>query len=241
MTKVHGHINECLNFAVGPCVFEAKVCERRLLACFVHPLFVLELTVYWVQHALSTAISSFRLCKQRMPRSPDERKASRSVSRSRSRSPVEEKRKRRRSNTYSRSRSPSPNTSKRLHIANLDDSVRRRDIEDAFGKFGKLEDIWLASYPPLYGFVVFEEAKDAAVALKEMKTAYVRNCKIHTSVALPRNSGRRGPPPRNDRNDRNDRRYERRRTPERSYRPSYRNNNRRSRSPDERRRRRSRS
>lgn len=88
-----------------------------------------------------------------MPRSPDTRKISRSASRSRSRSPVE-KRKRRRSNTNSRS--PSPTTSKRLHIANLDDSVRRRDIEDAFGKFGKLDDIWLASYPPLYGFVVYQ-------------------------------------------------------------------------------------
>lgn len=96
----------------------------------------------------------------------------------------------------SRSRSASPTTSKRLHIANLDESIRRRDIEDAFSKFGKLEDIWVASYPPLYAFVVFVDAKDAAEALREMKSGYIRDCHIRTTVALPRNSGRRGPPPR---------------------------------------------
>lgn len=48
-------------------------------------------------------------------------------------------------------------TSKRLHIGNLDESVRRRDVEETFGKFGKLEDIWVASYPPFYAFVVYEK------------------------------------------------------------------------------------
>jgi len=133
-----------------------------------------------------------------MPRSPDQRngdgdrRRSRTISRSRS---PEERRRRKRS--YSRSRSPpSPSSSKRLHIANIDDSIRRRDIEDVFSKFGKLEDIWLASYPPLYGFVVFQDGKDAQAALKEMRSGYIRDCHIKTTIALPRNSGRRGPPPR---------------------------------------------
>ncbi|KAK0416516.1 hypothetical protein QR680_012536 [Steinernema hermaphroditum] len=42
----------------------------------------------------------------------------------------------------------------RLHIADLDMSVRRRDIEELFSKYGRLEDIWLATYPPIYAFVV---------------------------------------------------------------------------------------
>lgn len=55
----------------------------------------------------------------------------------------------------------------------MDDSVRRRDIEDAFGKFGKLSDVWVASYPPFYAFVVFEKGEEAADALKEMRSGYV--------------------------------------------------------------------
>ncbi|KAK0416515.1 hypothetical protein QR680_012536 [Steinernema hermaphroditum] len=34
----------------------------------------------------------------------------------------------------------------RLHIADLDMSVRRRDIEELFSKYGRLEDIWLATF-----------------------------------------------------------------------------------------------
>lgn len=60
----------------------------------------------------------------------------------------------------------------------IDDTIRRRDLEDAFGKFGKLDDIWLASYPPLYAFVVFHEAQDATKALKEMQTGYIRDCRM---------------------------------------------------------------
>lgn len=133
-----------------------------------------------------------------MSRSPERngRHRSRSPSRSRSGSGDRHRgsrRERRRSGTFSRS--PSPSRTKRLHIANIDDSIRRRDIEDSFGKFGKLADVWVASYPPYYAFVVYERAEDANTALKEMRSGYVRECHIRTSIALPRNSGRRGPPP----------------------------------------------
>ncbi|KAI6205496.1 RNA recognition motif domain and Nucleotide-binding, alpha-beta plait domain-containing protein [Aphelenchoides besseyi] len=126
-----------------------------------------------------------------MPRQP--KRMSRSPSPAvresrRSRSP-EARKSHRRSRTYSqsRSRSRSPAQCKRLHIANIDDSVRRRDIEDCYGKFGKLSDIWVASYPPFYAFVVYEHSDDAAKALEKMRSGYVRDCKVKTSIALPRN------------------------------------------------------
>uniref|UniRef100_A0A914H201 RRM domain-containing protein n=1 Tax=Globodera rostochiensis TaxID=31243 RepID=A0A914H201_GLORO len=88
--------------------------------------------------------------------------------------------------------------SKRLHIGNLDESVRRRDIEDVFGKFGRISDCWMASYPPFYAFVVFENNKDASACLKDLgNTAYIKGCRARVTVALPRNGAtyRRGPPP----------------------------------------------
>lgn len=102
------------------------------------------------------------------------RSSTRSRSRGRSVSKERDRGARRRSRSRSTySRSPSPGSCKRLHIANLDDSVRRRDIEDAFGKFGKLTDVWVASYPPFYAFVVFDRGEEASEALKEMRSGYV--------------------------------------------------------------------
>jgi len=145
------------------------------------------------------------------------RSRSKSSSRSRSRSRSRERgRKRgRRSmsrSTYSRSLSPGQ---KRLHVADLDSSVRRRDVEDAFTKYGRLTDLWVASYPPYYAFVVFEKSDDARTALKDMKNGYIRNCPIRTSIALPRGGPRRDPPRRSydDRDRRRDR--SRSRTPKR--------------------------
>uniref|UniRef100_A0A914Q924 RRM domain-containing protein n=1 Tax=Panagrolaimus davidi TaxID=227884 RepID=A0A914Q924_9BILA len=89
-----------------------------------------------------------------------------------------------------RERSASPSSSKRLHLADLDDTVSRRNVEDTFSKFGKLADVWVASYPPYYGFVVFENGDDAIDALKSMKSGYIGDCRIRTSVARPRRSPR---------------------------------------------------
>jgi|UniRef100_A0AC35G6H0 RNA recognition motif-containing protein len=94
----------------------------------------------------------------------------------------------------SRERSGSPPSVKRLHLADLDETVTRRGVEDAFGKFGKLADVWVASYPPYFGFVVYERSDDAADALKAMRHGYIGDCHIRVTVALPRGS-RRSPRP----------------------------------------------
>lgn len=156
--------------------------EMDLVNCWRALARVLE-CIWWL-------VLNGRMAKKKMSRSPERRSRSRS---SRSKTPEVRSTRRRRSRTYSAS--PELNVSKRLHIAGIDDSVRRRDIEDAFGRFGKLEDIWVASYPPYYAFVVYEQEGDAVAALKELRSGYVRDCRIRVSIALPRNSGRRGPPP----------------------------------------------
>ena len=40
----------------------------------------------------------------------------------------------------------------KLYIGNLDHAAERRDLEDAFGKFGAVEDVWVARKPPGYDF-----------------------------------------------------------------------------------------
>uniref|UniRef100_A0AC34Q0U1 RRM domain-containing protein n=1 Tax=Panagrolaimus sp. JU765 TaxID=591449 RepID=A0AC34Q0U1_9BILA len=102
---------------------------------------------------------------------------------------------------HSRSRSGSPrrDEGKRLHLADLNESITRRDVEDTFSKFGRLADVWVASYPPYYGFVVYERSDDANAALKEMGRGYIGKYPIRVTVALPRGSRKvRSPPRRRD-------------------------------------------
>uniref|UniRef100_A0A915PGX7 RRM domain-containing protein n=1 Tax=Setaria digitata TaxID=48799 RepID=A0A915PGX7_9BILA len=64
-----------------------------------------------------------------------------------------------------------------------------------FSKFGDIDNVWLASYPPLFAFVTFKAKEDAADALKEMNNAYIGRNKIKVATAHPpRKPGERGPP-----------------------------------------------
>ncbi|VDN52206.1 unnamed protein product [Dracunculus medinensis] len=106
----------------------------------------------------------------------------------------------------------------RLHICNFDESIKKNDIEDAFSyvfysfnnklvaffsyqtnfdlkKFGEIDNIWLASYPPLFAFVTFKDKDDARDALKEMDNAYIGRNRIKVANAHPpRRPGERRPP-----------------------------------------------
>merc|ERR1712059_140122 len=95
---------------------------------------------------------------------------SRSQGRRRSRSPSRKRsgsrrarsssRRRRRSRTRSRSgkrRSPENEDGFRIHVADLTEECRKKDLERIFMKFGPLKEIWLASYAPFYAFVDFRK------------------------------------------------------------------------------------
>lgn len=124
-----------------------------------------------VNRSRSPSLSKSRTEKRGLKRSRSRSTLSRNSS-NRSRSPSlpksrrrDEKRSRRRSRSGSRStfsRTPSPGA-KRLHIGkcyktkyavtflgNLDDSIRRCDIEDVFGKYGRIVDCWMARYSIFY-------------------------------------------------------------------------------------------
>ena len=45
----------------------------------------------------------------------------------------------------------------------LDEAIRKDDLERTFMKYGPLKEIWLASYAPYYAFVVFRDRMDAQV------------------------------------------------------------------------------
>lgn len=54
----------------------------------------------------------------------------------------------------------------RLFIGGLPDDAEREEIEETFGKYGKLNDIWIARKPPGFGFVIYDDERDAKEAVK---------------------------------------------------------------------------
>jgi hypothetical protein len=50
-----------------------------------------------------------------------------------------------------------------VYVVDLTEEARKKDLEKVFMKYGPLKEIWLASYAPIYAFVVFRNRLDAQV------------------------------------------------------------------------------
>ncbi|EEB18784.1 RNA-binding protein, putative [Pediculus humanus corporis] len=112
-------------------------------------------------------------------------------SRSRSSSASSKKsRSRSRSSKSSRSRSPSVDENCRLHVADLGQGVSKGELTRVFEKYGPLKEVWVASSPPCFAFVVFENREDAEEAIQGVDNTSVGGNRVRVSVARPRTRGR---------------------------------------------------
>ncbi len=56
----------------------------------------------------------------------------------------------------------------RVHIADLSEDVSKSEIEKTFGKFGDIEEVWMAKNPPCFAFCVYKNKDSADAAIKDM-------------------------------------------------------------------------
>jgi len=56
----------------------------------------------------------------------------------------------------------------RLFVGGLNADTQERDVEDVFGKFGRIGNIWIARNPPGFGFVEFDDIRDGEDAIDEL-------------------------------------------------------------------------
>lgn len=80
----------------------------------------------------------------------------------------------------------------RLFIGGLPEDASRAELEREFESFGALRDVWVARNPPGFGFILFEEARDAEDALKEMDGRRVCGTRIRVEYARGGTGGGRG-------------------------------------------------
>lgn len=92
---------------------------------------------------------------------------------------------------YSRSRSRSRSTEStyRLHIADISESVKKSDIQRLFEEFGGLKEVWMANSPPCFGFAVFKHKSNAMAALKGTDGMLLGGSRIRVTHARPRTRG----------------------------------------------------
>mmetsp|Transcript_17223 Transcript_17223/g.25840 ORF Transcript_17223/g.25840 Transcript_17223/m.25840 type:complete len:319 (-) Transcript_17223:312-1268(-) len=89
-----------------------------------------------------------------------------------------------------------PEYGRKLYIGNLDFRTDKHHLEDKFRKFGRIVDVFI----PLdgrgdsrgFGFVTFEDKRDAEDAAHEMRDATIDGRRIECNIARPRPSGGRG-------------------------------------------------
>lgn len=56
----------------------------------------------------------------------------------------------------------------RVFIGGLPEGAQREEIEEHFGKYGRLNDVWIARRPHGFGFVVFDDERDAKEAVRRL-------------------------------------------------------------------------
>ena len=97
----------------------------------------------------------------------------------------------------------------RIFIGGLTEDASRTELEREFEYFGALRDVWVARNPPGFGFIVYEDARDAQDAVREMDGKRVCGTRIRVEFAKGGTGGsrgrgrgggggRRGPPPGRD-------------------------------------------
>eukprot|EP00199_Chlamydomonas_sp_CCMP681_P003333 CAMPEP_0119103764 /NCGR_PEP_ID=MMETSP1180-20130426/2134_1 /TAXON_ID=3052 ORGANISM="Chlamydomonas cf sp, Strain CCMP681" /NCGR_SAMPLE_ID=MMETSP1180 /ASSEMBLY_ACC=CAM_ASM_000741 /LENGTH=160 /DNA_ID=CAMNT_0007088343 /DNA_START=19 /DNA_END=501 /DNA_ORIENTATION=- len=80
----------------------------------------------------------------------------------------------------------------RLYIGNLAPGITERELEDEFGRFGRIRSVWVARKPPGFAFMEFEDIRDAEDAVRKLDN--YKGWKVEFSRRGPRMGGGGGPP-----------------------------------------------
>lgn len=81
----------------------------------------------------------------------------------------------------------------RIFVGGLTEDASRSELEREFEYFGRLREVWVARNPPGFGFIIFEDQRDAEDAVKEMDGKRVCGTRIRVEFARgPMRGGRGG-------------------------------------------------
>ncbi|XP_077526340.1 serine/arginine-rich splicing factor 7-like isoform X3 [Haemaphysalis longicornis] len=78
----------------------------------------------------------------------------------------------------------------KVYVGELGNSGTKHELEEAFGHYGPLRNVWVARSPPGFAFVEFEDSRDARDAAHALngKTLCGRRVRVELSTGKSRNS-----------------------------------------------------
>lgn len=85
----------------------------------------------------------------------------------------------------------------RVYVGNLNVTAKEHDLDDAFSKYGRLRDVWVARKPPGFAFLEFEDERDARDAVDEMNGKKLLGQYLRVEISARGRNGApapRGPP-----------------------------------------------
>lgn len=85
----------------------------------------------------------------------------------------------------SRSRRSSVNDDCKIYVGDLSTSSTKEDIEDAFSYYGSIRNVWVARNPPGFGFVEFEDRRDAEDAVRGFDGREINGRKVRVEMSNP--------------------------------------------------------
>ncbi|XP_063703251.1 RNA-binding protein Rsf1 [Culicoides brevitarsis] len=77
----------------------------------------------------------------------------------------------------------------RVYVGNLNDTVKKEDLEDEFTKYGKLNSVWVALNPPGFAFVEFSSKEDAQNACDTLNGQECLGSTLKVEISRPRRQG----------------------------------------------------
>lgn len=79
----------------------------------------------------------------------------------------------------------------RIHVSDLAAGVKRKEIEQAFSKYGTINEIWVATNPPCFAFINYKHRSDAEQAIRDQDRKMIGSTRIGVSWARTRTYGSR--------------------------------------------------
>lgn len=87
--------------------------------------------------------------------------------------------------TYNSNRHGDWPLDRKVYVGDLGSDATRREIDDAFSKYGDVNNIWIAMKPPGFAFVLMEDTRDAEDAVRGLDGTRICGRRVksrHTSL-----------------------------------------------------------
>ncbi|KAK3593953.1 hypothetical protein CHS0354_040687 [Potamilus streckersoni] len=83
----------------------------------------------------------------------------------------------------------------KVYIGDLGYGAAKQELEDVFGRYGRLKNVWVARNPPGFAFVEFEDPRDAEDATRALDGTRINGRRVRVEMSSGKSRwGSRGPP-----------------------------------------------